>query len=190
MSDEEFYVHPTALVASKDIGRATRIWAFCNVGQTARIGAECNICDHCYIEDNVVIGNRVTIKNAVALFDGVVVEDDVFIGPNAVFTNDVRPRSRVRKESFDRTLIKRGATIGANAVIVAGNTIGRYAFIGAGAVITKDVPDFTMWYGNPARFSSYICRCTRTLDAADSSSPITCDCGLRFKFQDGQLSEQ
>ena len=153
MTDKEFYVHPTALVATKYIGKGTRIWAFANVQQDASIGADCNICDHCFVERNVVVGDRVTVKNGVSLWEGVVLEDDVFVGPNAVFTNDIRPRSKVYHDELDKTLVKQGATIGANATIVAGHTIGRYAFIGAGAVVTKNVPDFSLWYGNPARLA-------------------------------------
>lgn len=183
MSEKKFYSHPTALVASDTIGDETRIWAYSNVQQNVVIGSGCNICDHCFVEQNVRIGNDVTIKNGVSLWDGMTIEDKVFIGPNAVFTNDVFPRSKLRKESFDKILIKEGATIGANATVVANHTIGRYAFVGAGAVVTSDVPDYTIWYGNPARLKGYICACTKQLEFVDNSAK--CDCGLAYKLVDG-----
>ncbi len=186
MSKGEFFVHPKAICDSVNIGRGTRIWAFCNVQKDAAIGAECNICDHCFVENNVVIGDRVTIKNGVSVWDGVVLEDDVFVGPNAVFTNDIYPRSKVYHEEFDRTLVKRGATIGANAVVVAGNTVGRYAMIGAGAVVTHDVPDYTLWVGNPARRIGYVCECTRRLEFAETAE-CTCECGKHYRLVDGAV---
>ena len=185
----DVFIHPTALCQCDSIGKGSRIWAFCNVRKGAVIGSEVNICDHCFVEENVVIGDRVTVKNGVSLWDGVTIEDDVFIGPNAVFTNDVYPRSKVRHDHFDRTLIKQGATIGANATIIAGHVIGRYAFIGAGAAVTKDVPDFTLWLGNPAKLAGYVCRCARKLPVPDEmiaegsgEQPYatTCECGLHY----------
>jgi UDP-2-acetamido-3-amino-2,3-dideoxy-glucuronate N-acetyltransferase len=148
---ENFYKHPQALVESQDIGAHTRIWAFAHILPGARIGADCNICDHVFIENDVVIGNRVTIKCGVQLWDGLRIEDDVFIGPNATFTNDPFPRSR---QDFDllRTTVKKGATVGANATVLPGITIGEQSFIGAGAVVTKDVPRKVLVVGNPARF--------------------------------------
>ena len=191
-AQNKFFVHPKAIVESTNIGAETRIWAFCNVQEKARIGAGCNICDHCFVENNVVIGDNVTVKNGVSLWDGVVVEDNVFIGPHAVFTNDVYPRSKVYHDEFDRTLIREGATIGANATVVAGHTIGSYAFVGAGAVVTCDVPDFTLWYGNPARFAGYICRCAGKLQFTEESSPKTesravCACGLAYGLREGRV---
>lgn len=188
MSDK-FFKHETALVQSKQVGDGTRIWAFCNILENAVIGSECNICDHCSVENDVIIGNRVTVKNGVSIWDGMTIEDDVFIGPNAVFTNDIYPRSKVYHQDFDKTLIKKGATIGANAVIIAGHTIGQYAFVGAGAVITKDVPDFTIWYGNPAEQQGYICKCTQKLNLSNSLSEFTCQCGLSYKLHNSVVSE-
>lgn len=187
MTEKNYFVHDKALVATDKIGPNTRIWAFTNVQKNVTLGADCNVCDHCFIENNVTVGDRVTIKNGVALWDGVTIEDDVFIGPYAVFTNDIRPRSKVYHDQVDRTLIKRGASIGANSVIIAGHTIGAYAMIGAGAVVTKDIPDFTLWFGNPARMVGYVCKCARRLNidpARDHGllSHIECECGLIYRL--------
>jgi len=192
MADREYFAHDTALVTSERIGKGTRIWAFCNVQRDAVVGEDCNICDHCFVENNAVIGDRVTIKNGVSIWDGVVLENDVFVGPNAVFTNDVHPRSKVYHDDVDRTLVRLGATVGANAVVVAGHTIGRYAFIGAGAVVTRDVPDFSLWLGNPARMAGYVCKCARRLNlepAGRGKSEVRCRCvcGLKYRLDDGHL---
>ncbi|WP_274956840.1 acyltransferase [Millionella massiliensis] len=149
-------LHPLSDVQSTHIGEGTTIWQFCVILPDARIGSTCNICAHVLIENKVTIGNRVTIKSGVQLWDGVVVEDDVFIGPNVTFTNDLIPRSKVYPEQYLKTIIKKGASIGANATIVAGHTIGEYALIGAGSVVTKDIPPYTLWYGNPATQRGYI----------------------------------
>src|SRR5205807_8599669 len=133
-------IHPLADVQSQDIGSGTRIWQFCVVFLHAKIGANCNICAQVLIENDVVIGDNVTIKSGVQLWDGVRIEDDVFIGPNATFANDLFPRSKKRPEQYPPTLIRRGASVGANATILAGVTIGMNAMVGAGAVVTKDVP--------------------------------------------------
>lgn len=151
-----FFSHPNAIVESVRIGSGTRIWAFVHVLSGASIGYDCNICDHTFIENDVAIGNRVTIKSGVQLWDGITLEDDVFVGPNATFTNDPFPRSKKYPKSFDRTLIKKGASIGANATILPGLTIGQYAMIGAGAVVTKDVPPYAKVVGNPARIVGYV----------------------------------
>ena len=151
-----FYKHPQALVETDHIGEGTRVWAFSHVLPGAVIGTGCNICDHVFIENDVVIGNRVTIKCGVQIWDGLRIDDDVFIGPNATFTNDLFPRSRQYPEKFSQTLIQQGASIGANATILAGNTIGRNAMIGAGAVVTKDVPPNAIVVGNPARITGYV----------------------------------
>ena len=148
-------VHPQALCETKKVGARTRIWAFAHILPGARIGADCNICDHTFIEDDVVLGDRVTVKCGVQLWDGVRIEDDVFIGPNATFSNDRFPRSRKKPKSFLTTVVKQGASIGANATILPGVTIGRGAMVGAGAVIVESVPPFAVVAGNPARIVSY-----------------------------------
>lgn len=149
-------IHPLADVQSQNIGEGTRIWQFCVVLPEAVIGRGCNICAHVLIENDVVVGDNVTVKSGVQLWDGVRIEDNVFVGPNVTFTNDLVPRSKRYPEAFARTTIKKGASIGANATIVAGHTIGEYALVGAGSVITKDIPAYTVWYGNPARQKGYI----------------------------------
>ena len=190
MNDQDFFVHPTAICQSKSIGTGTRVWAFCNVQEKAVIGVDCNIGDHCFVENGVVVGDRVTIKNGVSLWSGVTLEDDVFVGPNAVFTNDVKPRSKVYHDEPDRTLIQLGATIGANAVIIAGHTVGRYAFIGAGAVLTRSAPDFTIWLGNPARQVGFACKCAERLPSEDDrpDTILTCTCGLRYRLAHGLVT--
>lgn len=144
------FVHERALVETEEIGAGTRIWAFAHVMPGARIGADCNICDHTYVEGDVVVGDRVTIKSGVYLWDGLRVEDDVFLGPQATFTNDRFPRS---KQHFECpvTTIRRGASIGAGAVVLPGVTVGERAMVGAGAVVTKDVAAYAVVVGNPAR---------------------------------------
>lgn len=150
MSD--YFKHEKAVIEDgAEIGRDTRVWAFVHVLSGARIGAECNICDHVFIENDVIVGQRVTIKCGVQLWDGLRVEDDVFIGPNATFTNDPYPRSKQYPDKLLQTYIRSGASIGANATILAGVEIGERAMVGAGAVVTRDVPAGALVVGNPAR---------------------------------------
>lgn len=141
---------------SERIGKDSRIWQYCVVLKNAVIGDNCNICAHVLIENDVIIGNNVTVKSGVQLWDGVQVEDDVFIGPNVTFTNDLIPRSKVYPEVFLKTILRKGCSIGANSTIVAGCEIGEYSLVGAGSVVTKNVPANTVWYGNPARMVKYI----------------------------------
>ena len=146
-----YYIHPLSDVKSENIGDDTRIWQFSIILPNAKIGKNCNICAHTLIENLVTIGNNVTIKSGVFLWDGITIQDDVFIGPNATFTNDKKPRSKQYPENFPITLIEQGASIGANATILPGITIGKCSMVGAGAVITKDVPPFSIVVGNPAK---------------------------------------
>lgn len=148
-------IHPLADVQTQNIGAKTRIWQFCVVMPGARIGANCNICANVLIENDVVIGNNVTIKNGVQLWDGMRIEDDVFIGPSATFTNDLFPRSNNPPDQFLQTILKAGASIGANATILPGLTVGESAMIGAGAVVTRNVPPNAIVLGNPARIVGY-----------------------------------
>jgi UDP-2-acetamido-3-amino-2,3-dideoxy-glucuronate N-acetyltransferase len=148
--DSSPFIHDRALVETDAIGAGTRIWAFAHVMAGAVIGSDCNVCDHTYIEGDVIIGDRVTLKSGVFLWDGLRVQDDVFIGPQATFTNDLMPRSR-QPFTLRQTTICRGASIGAGAVILPGVTIGERAMVGAGAVVTKDVPSDVVVVGNPAR---------------------------------------
>lgn len=182
------YIHPNAIVESKSIGDNTRIWAFVHILKGASIGSNCNICDHGFIENDVIIGNNVTIKSGVYIWDGVKVEDNVFLGPNTAFTNDIYPRSRVYQKEYPRTLIKEGASIGANSVLKAGIIIGRHAMIGAGSVVTKDVKDYELVYGNPSRHRGYICKCAKKLDFKNGGKVI-CDCGLLYVIEKGVVSQ-
>jgi acetyltransferase-like isoleucine patch superfamily enzyme/dTDP-4-dehydrorhamnose 3,5-epimerase-like enzyme len=163
-----FFLHPQALCESSKIGAGTRVWAFVHILPGAEIGSDCNVCDHVFIENDVVVGNRVTIKCGVQLWDGVCIEDDVFIGPNATFTNDLRPRSKQYPGSFLKTHVGAGASIGANATILPGLTIGPGAMVGAGAVVIRDVPQNAIVVGNPARIVGYVgvCRKARNVQHA------------------------
>lgn len=147
-------IHPLADCKSANIGENTNVWQFCVVLPGARIGDNCNICADVFVENDVVVGDNVTVKCGVQLWDGVTLEDNVFVGPNVTFTNDLFPRSKEHPAEYARTVIKKGASIGANSTIVCGHTIGENAMIGAGSVVTHDVPAGELWYGNPAR---YIC---------------------------------
>jgi len=149
-------IHQLADVQSKNIGENTRIWQFCVILKNARIGMNCNINAMVFIENDVIIGNNVTVKSGVQIWDGVRLNDNVFVGPNVTFTNDLLPRSKQYPKKFLETIIEEGASIGANSTIIAGNTIGKFALIGAGSVITKNIPSNTVWYGNPAIQKGYI----------------------------------
>jgi acetyltransferase-like isoleucine patch superfamily enzyme len=172
-------VHPAALCESDDVGAGTRIWAFAHVLAGAVVGAGCNIGDHAFIEGGARIGDRVTVKNAVLVWDKVTVEDDVFLGPNVVFTNDLRPRSFGSKDpaTFVPTHVGTGATIGANATIVCGVAVGAHAFVAAGAVVHRDVPPHALVVGNPGRCVGWVCRCGRRL-----APDLTCSCGERYEL--------
>jgi len=149
---EQLFIHPLAEVQTKQIGERSNFWQFSVVLEGAKIGSNCNICSHTFIENDVIIGNNVTVKSGVYLWDGLSIEDHVFIGPNATFTNDKYPRSKQYPESFQSIHIQYGASIGANATILGGLTIGKHAMIGAGSVVTKNVPNGELWVGNPAKF--------------------------------------
>lgn len=153
-----YNIHPTSEVHTKNIGDGTIIWQFCVILKDAVIGKNCNINFNVFIENNVIIGDNVTIKSGVQVWDGLRIGNNVFIGPNTTFTNDLVPRSKVYQEKIEYTTIQEGASIGANSTVVAGKKIGRYAFVGAGSVVTKDIPPFTVWYGNPSKQKGYITR--------------------------------
>jgi len=150
-----FFKHPQALVESASIGKGTRVWAFAHVLPGAVIGEDCNICDHTFLENDVRLGDRVTIKCGVQVWDGVTLEDDVFVGPNVAFTNDPFPRSKQRPAEYARTIVRKGASLGANSTILPGLTIGAHAMVGAGAVVTRTVPPHAIVVGNPARIVGY-----------------------------------
>ncbi len=184
------FAHPQALIdEGASIGCGTRVWAFAHVLSGAVIGEHCNICDHAFIEGKVRIGNRVTIKCGVSLWDGLAVEDDVFIGPGATFTNDIRPRSKKYLPEPCSTLLKQGCTVGAGSTILPGLTIGRWAMVGAGSVVTRDVPDFALVVGSPARWRAWICRCGEKL-LPSSGHLLTCRCGRYFEqISDSKVKE-
>ena len=148
-------IHPDANVLSKNIGSNTRIWKYVTVLPEAKIGANCNICDFCFIENQVTVGNNVTLKCGVYLWDGIILKDNVFVGPNVTFTNDTYPRSN-KSFNLKHTTVERGASLGANSTLLGGITIGESSLIGVGSVVTKDVPSFSLVYGNPAKFKNWI----------------------------------
>jgi UDP-2-acetamido-3-amino-2,3-dideoxy-glucuronate N-acetyltransferase len=184
-----YFAHPTAVVdPGAEIGEGTRIWHFCHVMGSARIGKACSLGQNVFIAPHVVIGDRVKIQNNVSVYEGVTLEDDVFCGPSMVFTNVLNPRSHIsRKSEFHPTLVQRGATIGANATVVCGHTIGRYAFIGAGAVVTLDVPDHALALGVPARVVGWMCRCGVRLVFAGPSATCT-ECGGEYREDGGHVT--
>ena len=159
-------IHKLADVQSKKIGVNTNIWQFCVVLKNAVIGVGSNINAQVFIENDVIIGDNVTIKSGVQVWDGITIEDNAFIGPNVTFTNDFAPRSKQYPNEFLKTMIKTGASLGANSTILGGITIGEYALIGAGSVVTKDIPNNELWYGNPAFFRGYVCNCGNKCDAS------------------------
>ncbi len=159
-----FYRHPTAIIESDIIGEGSKIWHFAHIREHAAIGKNCNIGKSTYIDTNVKIGNNVKIQNFVSIYNGIEIEDDVFIGPSVTFTNDLYPRSFIWKDGrLIPTFIKKGSSIGANSTIICGITIGEYAMIGAGSVVTKNVPPFGLIFGNPARLKGYVCYCGEKL---------------------------
>lgn len=164
-----FFVHPQGICESRSVGDGTRVWAFAHVLPGAQIGSDCNICDHVFVENDVVVGDRVTIKCGVQLWDGIRLANDVFVGPNVTFSNDRFPRSKQYPDEFLKTVVAEGASLGAGAVILPGIRIGRNAMVGAGAVVTKDVPANAVVVGNPARITGYAG--TRTADRTPSAEP-------------------
>lgn len=164
-------INKLADVQSTNIGVGTKVWQFCVILKDAKIGCNCNINCHVFIENDVIIGDDVTIKPGVQIWDGIRIGDKVFVGPNVTFTNDLVPRSKQYPDFFEKTIIKEGASIGANATILAGITIEKFAMIGAGSLVTKNVPPYTLWYGNPAKHQGYITRdgSILTLDLKDKT---------------------
>jgi len=164
LANLNYQVHPSSDVQTSNIGKGTTVWQFCVILPEACIGECCNINALVLIENDVVIGNNVTIKSGVQVWDGLRIEDNVFIGPNVTFTNDFSPRSKKKPSEFLKTTIKEGSSIGANSTIIGGITINKYAMIGAGSVVTKDVGVQELWYGNPARQQGYVCECGEKCD--------------------------
>jgi UDP-2-acetamido-3-amino-2,3-dideoxy-glucuronate N-acetyltransferase len=173
-----YMVHESSYVdEGVEIGGDTRIWHFCHIMAGARIGRRCNIGQNVFIAPGVVLGDNVKVQNNVSIYAGVIIEDDVFLGPSMVFTNVVNPRSHVsRKDEYRSTLVRKGASIGANATVICGATLGRYSFVGAGAVVTRDLPDYALAYGNPARVRGWVCECGVGLDFAPGHERAVAAC--------------
>ena len=188
--EKKYFAHDSSYIDEPcSIGPGTRIWHFTHIMANCRIGENCNIGQNVVISPEVVLGNNVKIQNNVSVYTGVVCEDDVFLGPSCVFTNVINPRSHVnRKHEYKTTLVKQGASIGANATVVCGYTIGRYAFIGAGAVVTKDVPDYALMVGNPARQRGWLCQCGEKLHFENEQAQCAC-CDKTYVKQQDQVKE-
>jgi UDP-2-acetamido-3-amino-2,3-dideoxy-glucuronate N-acetyltransferase len=189
--EEKYFCHPTACIDEPcEIGKGTRIWHFCHVMSNACIGERCNLGQNVMIASGVVLGNNVKVQNSVSIYSGIELEDDVFCGPSCVFTNVTNPRSEiVRRNEYKRTLVKRGATIGANATILCGITIGKYAFVGAGALVRKNVPNYALMVGVPAQQRGWMSRHGYRLPAPDQNGITTCpSAGWRYQLSDlGEL---
>ncbi len=181
----EVFIHESSYVDEPcQIGKGTKIWHFSHIMKNSIIGERCNIGQNVVISPDVVLGNNVKIQNNVSVYTGVICEDDVFLGPSMVFTNVINPRSAVnRKDEYRKTVVRKGVSIGANATIVCGNSIGEFAFIGAGSVVTKEVKPYSLMYGNPARQQGWICECGTKLN-----TDLNClQCGLRYEMNAEQL---
>lgn len=184
------FIHETSVVDEpSEIGAGTKIWHFCHVSENAVIGENCSIGQNVFIGQGVKIGNGCKVQNNVSVYSGVTLEDRVFCGPSVVFTNVINPRSEIeRKDEFKKTLIRRGATLGANVTIVCGITIGCYAFIGAGAVATKDIGDYVLVMGNPARSVGFMCSCGEKLPEGEWQGAVCASCGRAYRMDNGTVS--
>jgi UDP-2-acetamido-3-amino-2,3-dideoxy-glucuronate N-acetyltransferase len=192
--EKNYFVHESSYVDEPcEIGEGTKIWHFSHIMKNSKIGRNCNIGQNVVISPDVTLGDNVKLQNNVSVYTGVELEDDVFCGPSMVFTNVVNPRSHVsRKDEYRKTLVKKGASIGANATVVCGHTIGRFAFIGAGAVVTKDIPDYALIVGNPGRIAGWMCECGIKLDLSRDAGEqnSTCSaCGKSYVKKDGLVQE-
>lgn len=196
MTDEKkYFVHESSYIDNNvEIGEGTKIWHFCHVMSDTRIGSKCNIGQNCVIGPKAIIGNNCKIQNNVSVYEGVELEDDVFCGPSMVFTNVINPRSHIsRKHEFKKTRLCKGTTVGANATIVCGHTLGKYTFVGAGSVVTKDTPDFSLVYGNPAKIHGYVCQCgVKLINGAklENGKIYECSaCHAKYIVKNGTLQE-
>lgn len=183
--EKNYFVHESSYIdAPCEIGSGTRIWHFSHIMNGCKIGNNCNIGQNVVISPGVVLGDNVKIQNNVSVYTGVICEDDVFLGPSCVFTNVINPRSHIsRKDEYRKTVLKKGCSIGANSTVVCGHTIGKYALVGAGSVVTKDIPDYALVKGNPARVCGFVCYCGEKL-SFDGNAAL-CKCGKRYlKYED------
>ena len=188
---KNIFIHPSSYVDEPcRIGEGTKIWHFSHIMMESQIGRNCTIGQNVLISPGVILGNNVKVQNNVSVYTGVICEDDVFLGPSCVFTNIINPRSFIeRKGEYLKTLIKQGASIGANATVVCGHTIGRYALIGAGSVLTSNVPDFALVYGVPAKLKGYVCQCANKLSFAFGKAK--CDvCAKQYQIDNGIVEEE
>ena len=198
MGDKSYFVHESSYVDENvEIGEGTKIWHFSHIQSGAKIGKNCSLGQNVNVGNNVIIGNNVKIQNNVSVYEGVILEDYVFCGPSMVFTNIINPRSEFPQrgsEYYLKTIVKKSASIGANATIVCGHTIGKYAFIGAGAVVTKDVPDYALVVGNPARLKGWMCACGTKLELSidpDSEEEAVCKkCGRKYRKKGLSVKEE
>lgn len=190
-SDNTYFAHPTAVVdEGAEIGAGTKIWHFCHIMSSAKIGSRCNFGQNVMVANDVVLGNNVKVQNNVSIYTGVVCEDDVFLGPSMVFTNVVNPRSHVnRRGQYTKTTVKRGASIGANATIVCGHDIGEFAFIGAGTVVTKDVPPYALMVGNPARQIGWMSEYGHRLYFDEAGVAVCPESQERYQLVDNQVKK-
>ncbi len=188
----EIFIHPTAVVdEGAEIGAGTKVWHFCHISSGARVGRDVNMGQNVYIAPTAIIGNGVKIQNNVSVYDGVVVEDFAFLGPSAVFTNVRTPRSEFpRKDRYAKTRVGRGATIGANATIICGTTLGKYCLVAAGAVVTKDVADFTVVMGSPARPTGWVCMCGVSIEFDPSERAVCSVCRRRYRNENGSVQHE
>lgn len=184
-----YFVHESSYVDENcEIGDGTKIWHFSHIMSNCKIGQRCNIGQNVVVSPGVILGNNVKVQNNVSIYTGVICEDDVFLGPSMVFTNVINPRSAiVRKDKYEKTIVKKGATIGANATIVCGNNIGEYAFIGAGAVITKDVPPYALMVGNPARQIGWMSEYGHRLEFNEENIAICPESGEKYLLENGKV---
>ena len=183
----EYTAHPTAIIdAGAQIGTGTRVWHWAHICGGAKIGSDCTLGQNVFVGGQAVIGNNVKIQNNVSVYDGVTLEDGVFCGPSMVFTNVINPRSHIpRKHEYLKTLVRKGASIGANATVLCGHTIGRYAFVGAGAVVVDDVPDYALVTGVPAKQIGWTCECGLHLNFKSRKTTTTCECDKAYRLAKG-----
>lgn len=189
MTEKIYFVHESSYVDEPcEIGEGTKIWHFSHIMKNSKIGKGCNIGQNVVISPGVILGDNVRVQNNVSVYTGVICEDDTFLGPSCVFTNVINPRSFIeRKDEYKETIVKKGASIGANATVVCGNEIGRYAFIGAGAVVTKDIPNYALVVGNPAKIIGYVCECGNRLE--EHVERFKCyTCNKEYEVSNGNLS--